>query len=235
MRTSPTIAIAAPAGRSHAAFRDAERHSRIVRVLRVATPAAAAAAVIVTVATAVLQPLSSQIHVDTTGIGVGGPTVAMDAPKMRGFNSQDRAYEVSAVTARQTISEPNRIGLDDLTAQIELAENGWAKLTSPTGLYDADAQVLNLDRDVRVISNNGDDARLQDARAELKTGRIVTDKPVAIQLGGSYLTADRMEVLNSGDRMLFSGRVKMTLKRDRPAGQAATPDQPSQPTPTTTQ
>lgn len=234
MRTSPTIAIAA--GRSHDAFRDAERHSRIVRVLRVATPAVAAAAVIATVAAAVLQPLSSEIHVDVTGIGVGGPTVAMNAPKMRGFNSQDRAYEVSAVTARQTIAEPNRIGLDDLTAQIELAENGWARLTSPAGLYDANAQVLNLDRNVRVISNDGDDARLQDARAELKTGRIVTDKPVAIRLGGSYLTADRMEVLNSGDRMLFSGRVRMTLKRDRPAGQAATtPVRASQPTPTTTQ
>lgn len=227
--------IPAAASRSHDAFRDAERHSRLVRVLRIATPAVAVAAVVATVASAVLQPMSSEIHVDTSGIGVGGPSVAMDAPKMRGFNSQDRAYEVSAATAHQTIAAPNRIGLDDLTARIELPDASWARMSAPTGLYDADAQVLNLDHDVRIVSDKGDDARLQDARAELKTGRIVTDRPVAIQLEGSYLTADRMEVLNSGDRMLFSGRVRLTLKRIKPAGQAVAPEAPSQPSATTTQ
>ncbi|GLK81849.1 LPS export ABC transporter periplasmic protein LptC [Methylopila turkensis] len=220
MTTSPTIAVAGAGRRGPEAFRAAERHSRLVRRLRVATPFVAAAAVAAAALSAALQPLSGDIHVDTTGIGVGGPTVAMDAPKMRGFNSQDRAYEVSARTARQTIADPNRIDLDELQARIELAQNGWAKLSSRNGLYQADTQVLNLHENVRVISDKGDDAMLQDARAEMKTGRIVTDKPVAIKLGGSDLTADRMEVLDSGDRVLFSGRVKMTLRRGADTAEA---------------
>ncbi|MFD1331040.1 LPS export ABC transporter periplasmic protein LptC [Methylopila musalis] len=218
MASSPTIAH--DGRRDAGAFLDAERHSRRVRLLRLAAPAAAALAVVATAVAALLQPLSGEVHVDTAGIGVGGPTVAMDAPRMRGFNGQNRAYEVSARTARQTIADPNRVGLDELQAEIELTDGGWARLSSKEGLYEADAQVLNLDQDVHVISDKGDDARLQSARAELKTGRIVSEKPVEILLGGSTLSADRMEVLDSGDRMLFSGRVKMTLKRGAASGEA---------------
>lgn len=223
LQAHPPLAIAAAGGRDAAAFRAAARHTRLVRALRIATPFAAVAAVAFAVLSALLQPLSSEIHVDTTGIGVGGPTVAMDAPRMRGFNSQDRAYEVSARTAHQTLADPNRIGLDALEARIELADGGWARLTSTSGLYAADAQVLTLDESVRVISDKGDDATLERARAELKTGRIVSDHPVTIRLGGSRLTAGRMEVLNSGDRMLFSGRVRMTLQRGGSRGEASAP------------
>ena len=162
---------------------------------------------------------------DVTGLDVGGATVAMDAPTMKGFNSQDRAYEVRARTAHQTVASPNLIDLDDLAARVELADKGWARLSSRTGRYDASAQVLDLAEDVRVVSDKGDDAALGRARAEMKTGRIVSDTPVAIRMGNSRLTADRMEMLDSGDRVLFQGRVRMTLKRTPAAATSAVPIQ----------
>lgn len=221
--------MAAAGGVSVDAFRRAERHSRLVRRLRIATPLLAAALIVAAGVAAVLEPLSDEVHVDVAGIDVGGSTVAMDAPRLRGFNGQDRAYDVTARTARQTLANPNRIELDGLGARIEMTEGGWATLSSNLGIYDATAQVLDLTEKVRAISDKGDDATFTSARAELKTGRIVSDQPVSITLGGSLLTADRMEILNSGDRMLFSGRVKLILRRaaDAPAGPSpAAPQSP---------
>jgi len=227
LRSSPIIAMAAAGGAPADAFRRAERHSRLVRRLRIATPMLAAALVVAAGAAAVLEPLSDEVHVDVAGIDVGGSTVAMDAPRLRGFNGQDRAYDVTARTARQTIANPNRIELDGLGARIEMTDQGWATLTSSAGVYDATAQVLDLTQSVRAISDKGDDATFASARAELKTGRIVSDQPVAIKMGGSLLTADRMEILHSGDSMRFSGRVKLTLRRESAAA-AASPANPPQ-------
>jgi lipopolysaccharide export system protein LptC len=221
--------MAAAGGVSVDAFRRAERHSRLVRRLRIATPLLAAALIVAAGVAAVLEPLSDEVHVDVAGIDVGGSTVAMDAPRLRGFNGQDRAYDVTARTARQTLANPNRIELDGLGARIEMTEGGWATLSSALGIYDATAQVLDLTEKVRAISDKGDDATFTSARAELKTGRIVSDRPVSITLGGSLLTADRMEILNSGDRMLFSGRVKLILRRAADAPDVPSPAAPQSP------
>ena len=65
-------------------------------------------------------------------------------------------------------------------------------------------------------------AQLTDARVDIKTGSLKTDKPVEIDVRGNTIKADSMTVSEKGEVMVFENKVRMTLKpRDGAAGESA--------------
>lgn len=203
------------------AVRAARRHSRLVRGLRVAVPALALALGAGFFGFAMLwRPVAPVTQEAIQDLGVSGASIRMERPKLTGYNSERRAYEVTADRAEQSIKSPEEIGLVRLEARVQMRDNGFAKMTAATGRYDSKAQTLQLDRDVRIDTDLGDQARLANADVDLKAGRISSDKPVDIKVGNAKLTADSMKILDNGNRMEFKGRVVLYMKRDAKAGDA---------------
>ena len=80
-----------------ARFRIAARHSRMVRVLRVAVPAAVTLAMTAIVFVSVYNPfrmLLPKLPVDIGNLVVSGTKITMESPHMSGYTPDQRPYEV---------------------------------------------------------------------------------------------------------------------------------------------
>ncbi len=199
-------------------FRAAQRHSRTVGWLRRLVPGLAVALIAGFLAISLLDMRSLTEPVfDPSATAVSGSTITMEQPRLSGYNSQRRAYEVIATRAEQDIGAPQKIDLNQLAARMQLEGDGWARLESNQGLFDSDSQMLRLNKDVVVTSNTGYKADMNSADVNLEAGHVVSNEPVKVTLDAGTLNADRMEILNGGDLIIFQGRVRMNLKPAKPA------------------
>jgi lipopolysaccharide export system protein LptC len=201
-----------------AAFRAARQHSRVIAALRRLVPGFALLLVIGFVVTSFLDMKGlTEPTFDSSGMAVSGSTITMDQPKLTGFNSERRAYEVIASRAEQDIGSPQKIDLSQLAARMQLAGDGWARLESNQGFLDNDAQKLKLNKDVVVTSNTGYTADMTSADVDLESGRVVSEEPVKVTLEAGTINSDRLEIRDGGDLIIFQGRVRMNLKPGKTA------------------
>jgi len=66
---------------------------------------------------------------------------------------------------------------------------------------------LRLEKDIRVRTDRGYEMRLEVADVAFKSGNVVSDRPVEIDMPDGTLRADSMQIENSGERILFSGNI----------------------------
>src|SRR5216684_5797754 len=104
-----------------ARFAIAARHSRLVRVLRVAVPAAVVLAMAGIVAVSIFNPfrmLLPKLPVDIGNLVVSGTKITMETPHMSGYTPDQRPYEVWAKTATQDLTDPDHLELKTLKAKV---------------------------------------------------------------------------------------------------------------------
>jgi lipopolysaccharide export system protein LptC len=206
------MALAALDPHQHAFLR-ARRHSRRVRLLRLALPALAVAAVLAFAVLPLVRLAAVPITIaEIEPVDLTDAAITMESAKLTGFNSDRRPYEVTANTARQSLQDPLAVQLGGLAARVGLDGDRWALLQAAEGIYRTSTQLLQLVRGVQVNSSAGDNALLETAQIDLKGGRIVSDKPLTIRMGEATLAADRLDLSESGQSVVFEGRVVMVLK-----------------------
>ena len=202
----------------------ARRHSLLVRVLRVALPVGALALAAGVVFSLVSDPrvlLAAQL--DAEDVGVSGSRIVMQRPRLTGYSSttgEPKPYEITAERAEQNIAKPNEVALHELKAKMSMRENGWAELLAASGHMDSNTQILELYDSIDVTTDLKDRARLSEAVVDLRKGEILSPAPVDIKMGSAVITADRMQLFQTGERAVFTGRVRMILypENARPDG-----------------
>jgi len=196
------------------AFRSAVRHSRQVRFLRIAIPAATAVAVLAGVAAnSWFQPLRalSKVPIELGSLVVSGTKITMQQPRLAGFTSDNRQYELTAQAAYQDLAKPGMVELQSLRAVMEMQDKISYDISAKIGLYDSHTEILTLQQNVVVTSSDGFQARLSEAVVEIKSGKIVSEKPVEVKGLQWTVTSDRLEVADSGAFVRFDRGVTMTL------------------------
>ena len=199
------------------------RHSRRVRLIRIAILGAVAAGLLGLGGALFLGGRKQPEGLSLGSIGVEGSRVTMSLPKLTGFRSDLRPYEVTARTATQDLKAPTLIELQDLDARIGMGERGVGHVTARMGRYDNVKETLRLEQDVVMRTDRGYELRLSEGDIDFKSGTLVTDKPVEGVMRASSVRADRLRVTEGGRRLLFEGRVRSQLKSDNPAPPAAQP------------
>ena len=221
---SDSLPLAAPGARRRAVAA-ARAHSRLVRVLRLTMPALAVLVVGGFFGIIVTDPRNALSSHEAAGaLGVQSGTITMEAPHLTGFNANGQTYEVVADRAEQSVTDPSKVKLNQLTAKVEMRSEGWSHFTAGSGRFDTTGQLLDLAHHVNVITSKGDEAALQTAHIDLKAGSVSTEQPVQIKLGNALLSADSMTLSDSGNHVIFSGNVRMTLQPQPAAGEPG--DQP---------
>src|ERR1700738_2328 len=120
-----------------ARFAIAARHSRIVRVLRIAVPAAVVLAMAAIVAVSIFNPfrmLLPKLPIDMGNLVVSGTKVTMESPHMSGYTPDRRPYEVWAKTATQDVTDPDHVDLKTLRAKVLMEDGSTVTLDARTGL-----------------------------------------------------------------------------------------------------
>lgn len=200
-------------GDSERAFRAARRHSRMVRVLRVAVPLGVLVGFVGIFLTTYFNPLRmlTKLPIDIGNLVVSGTKVTMEQPRLSGFTRDSRAYEVSADAAKQDLTKPDMIELRNIHAKVEMQDKSTMQMTATTGIYDNKAETLKLDKNIELTSSAGYSGRLSEALVDIRKGNVVSNFPVEVEMLQGTLNAKRLEIVDSGDLVRFDGGVSMTL------------------------
>jgi len=215
-----------------ARFAAAARHSRMVRVLRVAVPAAVIVAMAGIVAVSVFNPfrmLLPKLPVDMGNLVVAGTKITMESPHLAGFSTDQRPYEMWAKTATQDLTDPDHVELGQLRAKVAMEDKSTVTLDARTGYYDSKSQMLDLRKDIFLQSSTGYEAKLSQAYVDINKGSVSSDEHVDVKLLNGTLTADRLRIINSGEVVRFEGNVVMNLVMDSPAPAEPEPAPPPKP------
>jgi lipopolysaccharide export system protein LptC len=217
-----------------ARFAIAARHSRMVRVLRIAVPAAVGLAMAAVVGVSIFNPfrmLLPNLPLDMGNLVVSGTKITMESPHLSGYTPDQRPYELWAKTATQDVNDPDHVDLNKLRAKLRMEDQSIVTLDALNGLFDTKEQLLDLHKDIFLQTSTGYEARLSQAFVDMGKGTVTSDEHVDVKLLNGTLTADRLRITGGGEVVRFEGNVVMNLDKlpppETPAAEpAAAPEPP---------
>lgn len=227
-----------PAGDSDRRFRRAARHSRFIRIMRVTIPVGIVAGFAVLVVAVFFNPFKQvDATIDPGKLVVSGTKITMELPRLAGFTSDQKPYELTAQAAAQDLANPSVLELKELRAQVQTDDQGAITITAVNGLYDTKKDSLKLTENIVVRTGKGFEARLEEAVLDVKKGTIVSEAPVTVKLPNGTVDANRLDISDGGAVVRFSKGVLTNLRLEAPkdpAGlTASTPSPTPGPTPAT--
>lgn len=200
-------------GDSERAFRAARRHSRVVRILRIAIPIGVVSIVAVTFLITYLNPLRmiGKLPIDISDLVVSGTKITMEKPRLSGYTRDSRAYELSAAAAAQDLTKPDFVELQNIRGKMDMQDKTTMQMSAATGLYNSKTEMLKLERDIFLSSSTGYKGWLSEAMIDIRKGHVVSDKPVQLEMLQGTLNANKLEIIDSGDLVRFHGGVVMDM------------------------
>jgi lipopolysaccharide export system protein LptC len=207
-----------------ARFAVAARHSRMVRVLRVAVPAAVILAMAGIVGVSIFNPfrmLLPKLPVDVGNVVVSGTKITMESPHLAGFSTDQRPYEIWAKAAIQDVTDPDHVELTTPRAKVLMEDRTTVTMVARTGYFDNKQQLLDLRKDIFLQSSTGYEARMSQAFVDINKGTVTSEEHVDVKLLNGTLTSDRLRIYNSGEIVRFEGNVVMNLDNLSPPDDAA--------------
>jgi len=214
-------------------FAAAARHSRMVRMLRVAVPAAVLLALAGVLGISLFNPFRitglAKLPVDMSNLVVSGTKITMETPHLAGFSTDQRPYELWAKAAVQDLADPDHVELKTLRAKVMMEDKSSVTMDARTGYFDSKQQLLDLRKDIFLQSSTGYEARLSQAYVDINKGTVTSDEHVDVKLLNGTLTADKLRIINSGEIVRFEGNVVMNLIMESPPAAEPEPEPPPPP------
>jgi lipopolysaccharide export system protein LptC len=199
-------------------FREATRHTGLVRLLRYAIPALIVAIASVIFIATFLNPfrLITTFPIDPGKVSLSGTKIIMELPKVNGYTTDSRPYTMTAHTAVQDLTTPDILELKEIDSRIEMKDGNHVMIKSINGVYNTKSDVLKLNDHIVLTSTSGYEGHLSEATIYMGKGNVVSESPVEIKLpNDGLLNANRMEIRQNGDVIVFGGSVEMTVNPDQ--------------------
>jgi lipopolysaccharide export system protein LptC len=218
-----------------ARFAIAARHSRIVRVLRIAVPAAVALSLAAIILVSIFNPfrlLLPKLPLDMDNLVVSGTKITMESPHMSGYTQDRRPYEVWAKTATQDVTDPDHVDLKTLRAKVLMEDQSTVTLDALNGLMDTKQQLLDLRKDIYLQTSAGYEAWLSQAFVDMGKGTVTSDEHVDVKWADGKVSADKLKITGGGEVVRFDGHVVMNIdKLPPPEAEPAAPEPAPPPVP----
>src|SRR5580692_11430437 len=215
-----------------ARFAIAARHSRIVRILRVAVPAAVVLSMAAIVLVSVFNPfrlLLPKLPLEMDNLVVSGTKITMESPHMSGYTQDRRPYEVWAKTATQDVTDPDHVDLKTLRAKVLMEDQSTVTLDALNGLMDTKQQLLDLHKDIYLQTSTGYEAWLSQAFVDMAKGTVTSDEHVDVKWADGKVSSDRLRITGGGEVVRFEGHVVMNIDKLPPPESAPEPAPPPAP------
>jgi lipopolysaccharide export system protein LptC len=208
------VTAAEVTGAPREAFLRAQRHSRVVRVLKSTLPLIAAAMALGFLGYSyVMTPGSVAVKADGSAISDG--KLVMANPKLDGFTKDNRPYSMTAMRAIQDFQNEGVVQLEGISAKLPIDAENWATIGAESGVYDRDKNTLEIDTEITVTTADGMTAKLQSATLDIGGGGMKTEDPVDIRMDGATITSDTMTIRENGKVLVFEKRVRMDIDPQR--------------------
>jgi lipopolysaccharide export system protein LptC len=211
-----------------ARFAIAARHSRMVRVLRIAVPAAVILSLSTIRTVSVYNPFHMpKLPVDISNLVISGTKVTMESPHMAGYSADRRPYDVWANTAVQDVTDPDHVELHTLRSKMLMEDQSTVTLEAVKGLMDTKQQLLDLRKDIYVQTSNGYEAWLSQAFVDMNKNTVTSDEHVDVKWADGKISADTMKIMNGGETVRFDGHVVMNIDKLPPPADAEPAPEPA--------
>lgn len=209
--------MTAPTGRSARAatraYQKARRHSRWVRLFRLAIPVGAAVAIGTVAAIAILDPFGRMGGISLGPVSLSGTKITMEKPRLTGYRKDNRGYEMTATAALQDVRKPTIVELKEMKGRMTMDEEGTlAHLEAVSGVFDSQKEQLELHQGVYVHTDKDQQAWLKSAKIDFKAGTVSSKEPVKVSMPGTQIDADALDITDNGKVISFIGSVKTVLE-----------------------
>ena len=188
-------------------------YSGFVGLMRYLLPAVAACLLGLVVGWPLVSDGGEGIHIPlATDAGIDGRLTMLNA-SYQGTDAKNRPFAVRGKEAFQPESDSPIVHLSGVEADIftDPAQNGVLALSANEGLYQRDAESLDLAGDVTVRSDAGHEFVTTEAHIDLPAGVATGREPVSGKGPHGLLDAGNFALLERGEVMTFGGRVRVTL------------------------
>jgi lipopolysaccharide export system protein LptC len=204
------------------AFRAATRHSRFVRFTRVGIPLAIVGSMAAFGAYWWLDPMRAlaKLPVGADAVLLSGSKIVMRQPRLKGFTTDQRPYTIVARTAAKDLANPDALEMEDVHATMVMPDRRSVEVTARDGLFDGKANTVRLRNNV-VVSSPEYEARLNEAVLHVRKGHVVSEQPVVVNMLMGTISANRLDIQESGAVVRFERGVTLVIDREEPTGSVA--------------
>ncbi|MEM8839283.1 MAG: LPS export ABC transporter periplasmic protein LptC [Pseudomonadota bacterium] len=192
-------------------FADARRYTRQVRRLKIGLPVLGGGLIVLFIVLAIAGQLIATPFGPAT-IDLTKGTVVMDKPSVSGFTASNSTYEIVATRALQDLKNPKTVSLEEIGATLTLEDGNIASIAAGAGKFNVESEQLELSEGVRMHMSSGYRAELDQAEIDVKGGVLKSEGQVMIEAAIGDIQANRLEVRDNGEYILFDERVRMVIR-----------------------
>lgn len=207
---SPTEALRALRRRLH--FGDTRSHSRFVQRSKWVLPSLAVTLLLLVATWPQLKSVVDRLHFTVPRIDISDArNLRMVDPRYNGIDKQNRPYVLTAATATQASGSDDIVSLASPKADMTTNSGNWVEMTSYTGTYQPQPQLLDLYGDVELYQDRGNEFHTDSARVDVANGTATSDQPVTGQGPFGQVTAEGFTMLDRGAVIQFTGKTNLVL------------------------
>ena len=192
-------------------FRQARRHTQLVKFLRLALPVTGGLMCLIYVGALVGSESLTSAMPKVAIPRITPQDLAMQNPNYDGVMEDGGTYRVAAARARQDFDRPDMIELEAITGDLVAKDKTATKLTAAGGVFNHKENVLELKDSIEIRSDNGFSADLTSATVRTREGRINSDEPVRVGFPAGGVTAKRLEIRQKVREVTFVDEVVARL------------------------
>jgi lipopolysaccharide export system protein LptC len=198
--------------RRHLRFGDTRSHSRFVQRGKWILPSLAASLLLLVATWPQLKSVVDHLHFTLPRIDLSDArNLRMLEPRYTGIDRDNRPYVLTATSATQASGSDDIVSLEAPKADMTTNSSSWLQVTSYTGTYQPQPQLLDLYGDVELYQDRGNEFHTDSARVDVANGTATSDQPVTGQGPFGHVTAEGFTMLDRGAVIQFTGKTNLVL------------------------
>jgi lipopolysaccharide export system protein LptC len=198
------------------------RHSRRVALLKRVLPAIGLALLLLIAAWPRLAALWERLAFPPIDLREAGELRMID-PRYSGADRLGRPFVVTAAVGRQVPDRQDLVSLETPRADMKTHGGVDIVVTAATGIYQSQAQLLDLFGQVTLVRQDGTRFATDTARVDVANNTAEGSDPVAGDGPSGDIKAEGFRLLDKGDTIIFTGKSDMHLRGAKPGAQNGAP------------
>jgi lipopolysaccharide export system protein LptC len=202
----------------------ADRYSRRVFFLKRMLPAVGLTLLLLVAVWPRLHPLLQQVQFGFPAIDLReARELRMVNPRYAGLDRYNRPYVITAEAGRQVPDREDVMALEQPKAVMTVHGGASVVVTAATGIYQSQAQLLDLFDDVTLVHENGTRFVTRRGHLNLSDNTAEGHDPVEGHGPNGDISGEGFQILSKGDTIIFTGRSDLLLKGTKPSSASAEP------------
>ena len=187
-------------------------YSRFVSLAKRILPAIALVLLVLVAAWPRLQEALERVHFAPPQIDLReAQDVRMVQARYSGIDRQHRPFIITATVARQNPSANDIVALEQPKGDMTTTSGSAVAVTARTGIYQPQAQLLDLFGNVRLVQDKGNEFRTGSAHVDMANGTAEGHEPIEGEGPFGHASGQGFRILEHGDVIIFTGQSHLEL------------------------